>query len=77
MSESICECCELNRIEVRDYRDLSDQGLDIFAEFYVCRNCFHLNNFWFLKLMNAKGRGKKRVINRILEGDDWRKWLID
>jgi len=68
-----CDCCGLNVAEVKDYRENpANNDLD---KFYVCRNCFYLDNYWFYRLLNAKD--KKRIIRKILEGDDWRKWLID
>jgi len=74
-----CECCELNEAEVKDYRDFSDIGIDFFQEYYVCRNCLFLNDYWFLKLMKAKyPRGKKIIIAKICKKRGaWKDWIID
>ena len=72
MEKFMCECCGLNPAEIKDYRGNEATGnLD---KFYVCRNCFNLNNYWFYRLMRAKD--KKRIIRQILVGGDWREWLI-
>jgi hypothetical protein len=76
----MCECCGLNPVQVKDYRDFADQGWcpdESFQDFFVCYNCMSLNNYYFLKLLNAKFPiGKKRVIAKILDGKSWEKWLL-
>jgi len=74
--EKKCDVCGINRACIKDYRDLTDQGMDVDVSYWVCYNCLNLNNYWFLKLYNAKnGLGKKRVISKIVEGD-WKEWVI-
>jgi len=69
---NLCECCGLNKAEVKDYR--GDEVTGDINEYYVCENCFHLNNYWFNRLRRVKN--KKRIIKLILGGGDWKEWLI-
>ena len=67
-----CDCCRLNPAEVKDCRENPATGdLD---KFYVCRNCLHLNDYWFYKLLEAED--KKHTIQQILGGRSWEEWLL-
>ncbi|GAB4290582.1 MAG: hypothetical protein Kow0090_03740 [Myxococcota bacterium] len=69
-----CEVCDINEVRVKDYRR-SGVTRD-YCEYFVCPNCFWLNDYWFFKLKNAKeGIGKKRIISRITE-ENWKEYLV-
>jgi len=65
-----CEVCLINNAEVKDYR--LRQG--VYAKYYVCRNCFMLNDEDFFKLKYAKG--DKRTVTMKITGRDWKEYLI-
>jgi len=67
-----CEICCINKVQVKDYRN-TDEG---YCKYFVCPNCFMLNDRWFFRLRHAKeGIGKKRIISKIIEGT-WKDYLI-
>jgi len=71
----LCECCGVNGVEVKDYRE--DERTGNIDKFLVCRNCMNLNNYWFYKLLDTETLlGKKRIIGRIVEGN-WKEWRVE
>lgn len=71
-----CEVCEVNIAVVKDYRIFDDDESRNVQKYFVCANCFNLNNHWFTKLMNAKeGKGKKIIMAKIVEGS-WEDYIL-
>ncbi len=66
-----CEICHLNDAQVKDYRQT---GL-VYSKYWVCPNCFVLNDDWFFKLKYASDREKRKIISEIVEGD-WKDYII-
>lgn len=71
-ADMACEVCKLNAARVKEQRDFRNQKLKYASEFLVCDRCSNLNNFFFLRLMNADD--KKAAIAEMLEGE-WDAWL--
>ena len=65
-----CEICLVNNMEIKDYR--LRQGT--YTKYYVCRNCFMLNDEDFFKLKNVKGDRKKTIME--ITGRDWKEYLV-
>ena len=68
-----CECCTINKTQIKDYRE--DERTGNLDKYFVCFNCMNLNNYWFFRLLGTPTlTGKKRIIKKIIE-DGWRKYL--
>lgn len=69
---NICECCGINKVSIRDIRSTHNT-----EDFYVCVNCFNLNDYSFFELYHAvkNTENHRDIIESIIDGH-WAEWII-